>query len=203
MCRRAGEKLFLKGERCFTPKCGVVRKSSPPGMHGAKKSRRSQSEYAQQLAMKQRIKRMYVILERQLKKYFEESRNRSGMVGDVLLQKIEMRLDNALYRAGLASSRRQARQISRHSSFLVNQKSVNIPSYGLKAGDVITIKENKKNKKYFSQMLSVLKEKKGAGVPGWLKIDPENASVEIVGKPVRDDFESGIDAQMVVEYYSR
>ena len=202
MCRRAGEKLFLKGDRCSTPKCGVVRKPAPPGVHGAK-SRRSQSEYGQQLAMKQRIKRIYVVLERQLKKYFQEVQNKQGVIGDLLMQKLEMRLDNAVYRAGFASSRRQARQIVKHSLFSVNEKNANIPSYELKIGDKVTIKENKRSNNYFKQILATIKESKGLGIPAWMQIDPDEAVLEIKGKPNRDDFGAGIDAQMVIEFYSR
>jgi small subunit ribosomal protein S4 len=202
LCRRAGEKLFLKGDRCNTPKCAIVRKPSPPGMHGAK-SRRAQSEYAQQLAMKQRIKRIYVILERQLNKYFQEVKNKPGVIGDLLMQKLEMRLDNVVYRAGLASSRRQARQLVNHSLFQVNGKNASIPSIGLRIGDKIGIKEGKSNKNYVKQVMAAVKESKGAGLPGWLQLDPKKAVIEVKNKPTRDDFGSGIDAQMVVEFYSR
>ena len=202
LCRRAGEKLFLKGDRCGTPKCAVIRKPAPPGMHGAK-SRRAQSEYGQQLAMKQRIKRIYAVLERQLRKYFQEVQNKQGVVGDLLMQKLEMRFDNAVYRAGFASSRRQARQLVRHSLFLLNGKNANIPSIELKIGDKISIKETKSEKNYFKQITAAIKEQKGAGLPNWMQIDAEHAILEIKGKPTRDDFGAGIDAQMVIESYSR
>jgi len=202
LCRRAGEKLFLKGDRCNTPKCAIIRKPSPPGMHGAK-SRRAKSEYGQQLAMKQRIKRIYAVLERQLKKYFDEVSGKPGVTGDLLMQRLEMRLDNVVYRSGLASSRRQARQMVKHSSFRVNNKPVNIPSFEVKIGDIINIKENKTGSPYFQQILAVVKEKKGVGQPSWIQIDPQSASLEIKGKPTKDDFGIGIDSQMVVEFYSR
>lgn len=202
MCRRAGEKLFLKGDRCATPKCGIIRKPSPPGMHGSK-SRRAQSEYGQQLAMKQRVKRMYAVLERQLRKYFEEVQNKPGVIGDLLMQKLEMRLDNALFRAGFAASRRQARQLAKHSLFGVNGKNVNIPSFELKVGDKVGLKQNKADKNYAKQLLAALKENKGGGAPGWLLVDPGKATIEVKSKPVHDDFGSGVDAQMVIEFYSR
>lgn len=202
LCRQAGEKLFLKGERCNTPKCAMVRKPYAPGMHGTK-SRKVKSEYGQQLAMKQRIKRIYAVMERQLKKYFEDSKSKPGVAGDLLLQKLEMRLDNVIYRAGFASSRRQARQLVRHSCFSVNQKSVNIPSFEVRIGDRINIKETKKNKEYFKQIMTVIKEKKGTGLPGWIEVNPEKAEIIIKGKPVRDDFGAGIDTQMIIEFYSR
>jgi len=202
-CRRAGEKLFLKGDKCGTPKCAVVRKPAPPGMHTVK-SRRAKSEYGQQLAMKQRIKHIYAVLERQLNKYFQEVGNKPGVTGDLFMQKLEMRLDNIIYRAGLASSRRQARQMVKHSSFLVNGKNANIPSHELRIGDKISIKEGKIGKAYLKQIVADLKEKKGSGLPNWIQIDFEKAIIiEIKGKPTRDDFGAGIDAQMVVEFYSR
>lgn len=203
MCRRAGEKLFLKGDRCNTPKCGVVRKPSPPGMHGASKHQRAKSEYGQQLAMKQRVKRIYVVLERQLNKYFQEVKSQPGVIGDLLMQKLEMRLDNALYRAGFASSRRQARQLAKHSLFLVNGKNANIPSIELKIGDKVSVKETKTDKNYIRQILPAMKEAKSVGVPRWMRLDSEKAVLEIVSKPSRDDFGAGIDAQMLVEFYSR
>ena len=204
LCRRAGEKLFLKGDRCGTPKCAIIRKPSPPGMHGAsKKGPRAKSEYGQQLAMKQRIKRIYAVLERQLNKYFQEVKGKQGVIGDLLMQKLEMRIDNAVYRAGFAASRRQARQLVKHSLFLVNGKNANIPSIELKIGDKVSIKENKSNKNYFKQILAAMKESKGSGLPNWMQLDPEKAVLEIKGRPNRDDLGAGIDAQMVIEFYSR
>jgi small subunit ribosomal protein S4 len=202
LCRRAGEKIFLKGDRCNTPKCAMVRKPSPPGMHGAK-SRRNRSEYGQQLAMKQRVKRIYAVMERQLNKYFQEASRKPGVTGDLLLQRLEMRLDNVIYRSGLASSRRQARQLVKHSAFLVNKKPVNIPSFDVKIGDTIDLKEGKRGNTFFQEILPAIKEKKGIGQPNWIQIDPGTASIEIKGKPTRDDFGIGIDAQMIVEFYSR
>ncbi len=202
LCRRAGEKLFLKGDRCGTPKCAMIRKPTPPGMH-TPKGRRAKSEYGQQLAMKQRIKRIYAVMERQLRKYFQEVQNKQGTVGDLLMQKLEMRLDNVIYRSGLASSRRQARQLARHGSFAINQKNVNIPSFELKIGDKINIRENKQSNEYFKQILPIIKEKKGTGQPNWIDIDPKDITLEIKGKPTISDLGSGIDVQMVIEFYSR
>ena len=172
-------------------------------MHGAKSRRGNKSEYGQQLAMKQRIKRIYAVLERQLNKYFQEVSNKQGVTGDLLMQKLEMRLDNVVYRAGFASSRRQARQLVKHSLFLVNGKNANIPSIELKNGDKVSIKESKSGKNYFKQVLATIKESKGAGLPKWMQMDAEKAILEIKGRPTRDDFGAGIDAQMVVEFYSR
>jgi small subunit ribosomal protein S4 len=203
LCRRAGDKLFLKGDRCGTPKCGIIRKPSPPGMHGAAKGKRNKSEFGQQLAMKQRVKRIYAILEKQLKKYFQEVRNKPGVTGELLMQKLEMRFDNVVYRSGFASSRRQARQLVKHSIFQLNGKNANIPSIELKLGDVISIKDSKLEKNFIKQVTQVLKESKGAGLPVWIQLDPEKMTLEIKGKPNRDDFGSGIDVQLIIESYSR
>jgi small subunit ribosomal protein S4 len=203
LCRRAGEKLFLKGDRCGTPKCAIIRKPSPPGMHGVAKRQRAKSEYGQQLAMKQRVKRIYAVLERQLRRYFREVKNKQGVTGDLLMQKLEMRLDNAIYRAGIASSRRQARQMVKHSMFLINGKSASIPSIELKIGDKITLKENKSGKDYFKKILAEIKEKKGIGLPSWMQMDSEKMIIEIKSRPSRDDFGIGTDSQMIIEFYSR
>ncbi len=202
LCRRAKEKLFLKGDRCSTPKCAMVRRAYPPGVHGAK-GKRQLSEFGQQLLMKQKIRRIYNVLERQFKKYFKEVQSKPGVTGDLLLQKLEMRLDNVVYRAGLAVSRRQARQVVNHSNFVVNGKRVNIPSYEVKAKDLIEVKLNKKNKEYFVKTAEILKGKKGMKYPSWLEVNSEKMSVLIKSKPGKDDLNIDVDAQIVVEYYSR
>ena len=202
LCRRAGEKLFLKGDRCGTPKCAMVRRAYPPGMHGSK-SRRMGSEFGQQLAVKQKIKRIYGVLERQLKKYFKEVKNKPGVAGDLLMQKLEMRLDNIIFRAGFAESRALARQLIKHSFFLVNGKSVNIPSYEGKIGDVIQVKEVKKGKEYLKQLVEQKQESQTAGSSSWLEVNFRDLSIQVKNKPVKEDFGIGIDAQMVVEFYSR
>jgi small subunit ribosomal protein S4 len=180
----------------------MIRRAYPPGVHGAK-GKRALSEFGQQLLMKQKIKRIYNVLERQFKKYFKEVQNKSGVTGDLLLQKLEMRLDNAVYRAGLAVSRRQARQIVMHSHFFINGKRVNIPSYEVKAGDLVEVKQNKKNKGYFLKTAEILKDKKGMELPSWFEVNIEKMSILIKSKPAKEDLNIDVDAQMVVEYYSR
>lgn len=202
LCRRAGEKLFLKGDRCATPKCAMIKRPYPPGVHG-KKRKRSLSEYGQQLEMKQKIKRVYWVMENQLKKYFQEVINKPGITGDLLMQKLEMRLDNVIYRAGFAKSRILARQLVRHNYILVNGKKVNIPSYEIKSGDTLQFRENKKNKTYFKQLNEVKQGEKNSGLPGWLDVDLKNLIIKIKNRPTREDFGLGIDVQMVVEFYSR
>lgn len=200
LCRRAGEKLFLKGDRCGTPKCAIVRRAYPPGMHGSK-SRRAGSEFSQQLAVKQKIKRVYGILEKQFKKYYKVAKGKTGVVGDILIQKLESRFDNVVYKTGFAPNRVQARQLVKHSHFLVNGKRMNIPSYEVKIGDVIQLKEGKQKKEYFKKTAEVLAGKKD--VPNWLELDAGKKSVKVKAKPLRDDFGMNADIQMVIEYYSR
>ncbi len=201
-CRRAGEKLFLKGERCDTPKCAMIRKPYVPGMHG-KKKRRGLSEYGEQLAMKQKIKRTYGILEKQFKKYFMDVRNKPGAAGDLLLQKLEMRLDNVVFRAGFFVSRSQARQFIKHSHFLVNKKRVNLPSYEVRVGDVIEIKDGKRENSYFKRLKETVKGLKEGSGPNWLEVNYQNLTVKVKSRPTKDDIGISVNAQAVIEYYSR
>ena len=199
-CRRAGEKLFLKGDRCFTPKCGVIRRASAPGVHG-KKAARNLSEYGTQLAAKQKIKRIYGVLERQFRKHFKEVTGKTGSTGDLLLSRLEMRLDNAVYRMGFANSRPQARQLVSHGLISVNGKKLTIPSYEVKPGNVISINPNRKEKNYFKNLMQTIKNKKD--FPNWISFDEKSLEGKIVGTPGKNDTGVNVDAQAVVEYYSR
>lgn len=199
-CRRAGEKLFLKGDRCATPKCAMVRKAYPPGAHG-KKMGRGGSEYGKQLAMKQKIKRIYGVMERQFRKHFEEVKNRRGITGDLLIARLEMRLDNIVYRLGFAASRALARQLVRHGAFRVNGKKINIPSYEAKVGDVVGISKAKKEKNYFKNQIAVVKNKKD--FPSWINFNAEKMEGKIVSVPTREEAGGNIDPQLIVEFYSR
>lgn len=199
-CRRAMEKLFLKGDRCNTPKCGLVRRASVPGMHGKKMSR-SLSEFGMQLAVKQKIKRIYGILEKQFRNHFKEVKGKKGVIGDLLLERLEMRLDNIVYRIGFGSSRSQARQLVSHGWIKINGKKVNIPSYKVKAGDIISFNPNKLNKNYLKNIEQVLKNKKD--FPGWISFNSKEYAATITNIPKRDEMGINIDAQVVVEYYSR
>lgn len=200
LCRRAGEKLFLKGDRCFSPKCAMVRRPYAPGIHGSA-PRRGGSEFGKQLAMKQKIKRMYGVFERQFRHHFEESQLRRGATGDLLLERLERRLDNVVYRLGFANSRSQARQIVSHKFFTVNGERMNVPSYETQVGDVIAIKPSKENKGLLKTQQEILKNKKD--VPHWLSLDAEKLEGKVVARPTREDVGVGVDAQMVVEYYSK
>jgi small subunit ribosomal protein S4 len=199
-CRRAGEKLFLKGDRCLTPKCAVVKRAYAPGVHG-KKMKRGLSEYGIQLSVKQRIKRIYGVLERQFRKHFEEVKNKKGITGDLLIERLEKRLDNVCYRMGLGSSRSQARQIISHGWVRVNGKKVNIPSFEVRPGDLVAFSELKTSKKYYLEVSQILKNKKD--FPGWIQFDQKDFSAKIVRNPERKEAEINVDAQIVVEYYSR
>ncbi len=199
-CRRAGEKLFLKGDRCDSPKCAVVRKNYPPGMHG-KRISRGLSEYGKQLAMKQKIKRIYGVLEKQFRKHFEEIENKQGITGDLLMERLETRLDNAVYRIGFADSRNAARQLVMHGLMSVNGSKMTIPSAQVKVGDTISISETKKEKTYFKNQSKTLKGKKN--FPAWIAFDAKKMEGVILSLPKREEIGIDVDPQLVVEYYSR
>jgi small subunit ribosomal protein S4 len=199
-CRRAGEKLFLKGDRCNSAKCGVVKRAYAPGVHGKKMSR-SQSEYGMQLGAKQKIKRIYGILEKQFRKHFDEIKHKKGITGDLLLARLEMRLDNVVYRMGFASSRALARQLVNHGLISVNGRKVSIPSYEVKVGHVVSINTPKQEKNYFKNLDQVLKNKKD--FPFWLDFDAAKREGKITSVPERKDIGINVDAQIIVEYYSR
>lgn len=199
-CRRAGEKLFLKGDRCDSPKCAMVRKAYPPGMHGKRMSR-GLSEYGKQLAMKQKIKRIYGVMERQFRKHFDEVRGKTGVIGDLLMARLEMRLDNVVYKTGVANSRASARQLVGHGFIKINNKKVDIPSYELSVGDEISINDLKKGKTYLKNQSQILKNKKD--FPKWLEFSPSEMKGKIKSFPKREDIDANVDPQIVVEYYSR
>ncbi len=200
LCRRAGEKLFLKGERCFSQKCAMVRKAYAPGVHG-KNGSRNLSEYGKQLAMKQKIKRIYGVLEKQFRKHYEDVSHRKGATGDRLLERLEMRLDNVVYRLGFAPSRSLARQLVSHRMLRVNGKRLDIPSVEMKIGDRITLSETKSNTTYFKTQSEALKSK--SDIPGWLKLDADRFEGTVIGLPSRTDVGVNVDPQIVVEYYSK
>lgn len=199
-CRRAGEKLFLKGDRCNSAKCAVVKRAYAPGMHG-KKITRALSEYGMQLSTKQKVKRIYGILERQFKKHFDEIKNKKGITGDLLFARLEMRLDNVVYRMGLATSRSLARQLVNHGLISVDGKKISIPSYEVKVGQVVGIKEGKKEKNYFKNTDLVLKNK--TDFPSWLSFNHQTKEGKVVSMPARLETGINVDAQVIVEYYSR
>lgn len=199
-CRRAGEKLFIKGDRCNGPKCAMVKRAYAPGVHG-KKIKRGLSEYGMQLATKQKIKRMYGVLEKQFRKHFEEVKGKKGITGDLLLARLEMRLDNVVYRMGLASSRSGARQLVNHGLISVEGKKVTIPSYETKIGQTIGLNKAKSERNYFKNIDQALKNKKD--FPAWISFDADKKEGKVTGQPQRMDIGVNVDAQIIVEYYSR
>jgi len=184
----------------MSPKCAMVRRPYAPGVHGHNPSRGG-SEFGRQLAMKQKIKRLYGVMERQFRHHFDEVRNIPGITGDQLLSRLERRLDNVVYRLGFAASRAQAKQLVSHKMFSVNGVRMNISSYEIHVGDLITLKTNKKAKVFFKNQEESLKAKKD--VPHWLSLDAENQTGKVVSMPTHEDVGVRVDAQMVVEYYSK
>ena len=195
-CRREGCKLFLKGERCTTKKCAMERRPVLPGQHGA--SRKRVTEYGLQLREKQKVKKAYGILEKQFRRYYEEAVRMKGVTGDNMLSLIERRLDNVVYRMGIGSSRSECRQIVNHGHITVNGKRVNIPSFSVKVGDVIAIKENK-------QELEMFKALRGMKVvmPKWLEFNTETLTGKILALPKREDIDMNISEHLIIELYSR
>lgn len=201
LCRREGEKLFLKGERCFSPKCAIERRAYPPGIHGRQaKFRRKESDYGLQLREKQKARRMYGIFERQFRRYFREAQRLKGMTGENLLILLESRLDNVIHRLGFASSRAQARQLVSHGHFEINGRKTTVPSFLVSAGDVITVREASKKKTYFKELAQIID---GGRVPEWLRLDEKNLSGEVLGEPTREHIDVTLNEQLIVEHYSR
>lgn len=199
LCRREGMKLFLKGERCLTPKCAVERRSTIPGMHGHKRQRKA-SEYGSQLREKQKMRRIYGVLERQFRRTYAEAERRAGATGDNLIQLLERRLDNTVFRLGFAGSRAQARQLVRHGHFLVNGRRTDIPSFMVKPGDVIGVREGSSKRVYFETIGEQLARH---SVPDWLSLDGRQLTARVVGLPGPDQLDAKINPQLIVEFYSR
>jgi len=195
-CRREGQKLFLKGERCLTDKCGVERRSYPPGDHG--RGRQKQSEYRLQLREKQKAKRYYGILEKQFANYYDKASRQQGITGENLLTLLELRLDNVLVRLGFAASRRQARQLVRHGHWLVNGRRVDIPSYQVRAGDVISIKANSSAEPAIRDATELTGQ-----VPAWLQADHDTLTAKVLRKPERREVAAPVQEQLIVELYSK
>ena len=197
LCRREGEKLFLKGERCYTGKCGLTKRAYAPGQHG--QGRKKMSEYGLQLREKQKARRYYGVLEGQFAKYFEMANKKQGITGENLLQILESRLDNVIYRLGFASSRREARQLVTHGHFTINGKKVNIPSYLVKAGEVISIKEKSRDMDMFKALI----EASGRTVPKWLDVDKNTLEARVITLSSREDIDLPIEEHLIVELYSK
>ena len=198
ICRRQGLKLFLKGERCFGPKCAVERRPYAPGQHGQR--RRKMSEYGAQLREKQKARTIYGVLERQFRKHFEDAERRPGITGENLLRILEGRLDNVVYRLGFADSRRQARQLVRHGHFTLNGRRTDIPSALVRTNDVVAVHATSGDSEYFATVKETITRK---NVPRWLLVDPQTLTGRVLSVPAREDIEVNVNEALVVEYYSR
>ena len=198
LCRREGMKLYLKGAKCYTKKCPFERRPTPPGQHGIR--RRKMSEYGVQLREKQKVRRVYGVLERQFKHYFETAEARPGVTGENLLRLLETRLDNVVFRMGFASSRAQARQLVTHGHFAVNGRATNVPSYRIREGDRLDVRAGSRKGEYFKNVTDSLR---GAQRPDWLTVDADKLSGSVTALPARDQMPLELNEQLVVEYYSR
>ncbi len=198
LCRREGMKLFLKGERCYTDKCAIEKRNMPPGQHGRLRKAKMVG-YGVQLREKQKVKRTYGVLEVQFRRYFEQAERTRGITGETLLQLLERRLDNAVYRMGLATSRPQARQLVRHGHFLVNGRKVDVPSYSLKSGDTVVVRETSRQNPI---ILHATEEVKGRGIPEWLSLEGELGG-KVVSMPTREQINLPVQEQLIVELYSK
>lgn len=198
LCRREGAKLYLKGDRCYSGKCAIDRRSYGPGMHG--QSRKKVSEYGVQLREKQKTRRIYGVLEKQFSNYFERAERQGGVTGENLLRLLERRLDNVIYRLGLASSRTEARQLVRHGHYTVNGRRVSIPSFLVRVGDVITVHEGSKESSRIKELLERAADKTP---PAWLEYTADQATGTVVALPARDQIDAPVQEHLIVELYSR
>jgi small subunit ribosomal protein S4 len=198
LCRREGEKLFLKGTRCYTEKCAVERRKYVPGQHG--QNRGKLSDYGLQLREKQKVRRIYGIMENQFRIYFEKAARHKGVTGEVLLQLLERRLDNVVYRIGFAVNRREARQLIRHGFFLVNGRKVDMPSYLLMPGDSIEVSESSKGLQAIADSLSIAEHR---GFPDWIEVNTQKMAGKFIRIPSRDEIQLPVHEQIIVEFYSK
>lgn len=198
-CRREGKKLMLKGDRCNSSKCAMVKRNFPPGVHGSKGYPR-QTGYGIQLREKQKVKRMYNLMEKQFKNYFIKASNQKGNTEEILFQLLEMRLDNVVFRMGLVPSRVQARQVVNHGHILVNGKKLNIPSYQLKVGDEISVREKSKKSKLLEKSSELIKN---AEPVSWLSTDPKELEVKVTDRPGEKEMKGQFDLKLIIEFYSK
>src|SRR3954447_10937002 len=198
LCRREGMKLFLKGTRCYSKKCAFERRATPPGQHGVR--RRKMSDFGTQLREKQKIRRVYQVMERQFRRYFETAENRPGVTGENLLRLLETRLDNVVFRMGFATSRAQARQLVAHGHFTINGRVTTIPSHQAGEGDKVEVRETSRKSEYFKNARETMR---GAARPDWLSVDGDQLTGSVTALPRRDQMPLELNEQLVVEYYSR
>jgi len=201
LCRREAMKLFLKGERCYTEKCAIEKRNFPPGQHGKTRMRKAKLlGYGLQLREKQKVKRVYGVLENQFRLYFEQAERQRGITGEVLLQLLERRLDNVVYRTGFATSRAQARELVRHGHFTVNGRKVNVPSYLVRVGEMVGVKAASQKSVAIQH---AMEEVKGRGIPEWLQLDAEKLAARVMSLPTREQINLPVQEQLIVELYSK
>lgn len=200
-CRRAGEKLFLKGEKCNSAKCPMIKRNFVPGVHGPLQKMNKLTNYGKQLKEKQKAKRIYGVLEKQFRNYFAKAKSKTGNTGELIFGLLESRLDNTIYRLGLATSRRAARQMVSHGHVIVNGKKVDIPSFEVKIGDIVSVASRTIGKKGFAELKE--KAKKVEGVPAWLTFDAEKLEGKMTAKPKIGDIAINVDWRVIVEFYSK
>ncbi len=200
LCRREGVRLHLKGERCLSGKCAIEKRPYPPGEHGQRRTRRRVSDYGVQLREKQKLRRMYGILERQFRRYFAQATRRSGVTGEALLQFLERRLDNVVWRLGFASSRALARELVNHGHFTVNDRPVNIPSYQVRQGDTVAVTGSSRS---LPPIVAAVATAGGRRLPPWLEIEGDAMRGTVLSLPARDEIDTQIQEELVVEFYSR
>ena len=198
LCRREGKKLFLKGDRCLTDKCAVARRATVPGQHGA--GRKSVKEYGQHLREKQTARRYYGVQEKQFKKYYVAADNQEGIAGENLLSLLERSFDNVVYRMGMASSRKEARQLVRHAHFTLNGKKADIPSIILKVGDVVALKEKSRSSEKLKELMENMAS---VNAPKWLEVNADAASAKVIAVPAREDVDFDFNEQLIIEFYSK
>jgi len=199
LCRRENLKLFLKGDRCYSDKCAFERRAYPPGQHGQRRAGKF-SDYQLQLREKQKVKRIYGVLENQFRGYYYRAEKKKGITGTNLLVLLECRLDNTIYRMGLASSRKEARQLVRHNHFLINSKKVNIPSFQVKVGDILQVKDDSRKVPSVVEAMGTVVRR---GVPSWIEVEKENFRGKLIALPNREDITMPIQEQLIVELYSK
>ncbi len=198
ICRREGEKLFLKGDRCYTEKCAVERRKYPPGQHG--QGFKKLSDYGIQLREKQKVRKIYGLLERQFRRYFYEAERRKGITGERLLQLVESRLDNTVYRMGFAPNRVRARQLISHGHIVVNGKKINLPSYQVREGDSVSVKDSSRD---MPEIIDSLSKVEHRGIPAWVEVDSVNHTGKVLRIPSRDEIQLPVQEQLIVELYSK
>lgn len=198
LCRREGKKLFLKGDRCLTDKCALSRRATVPGQHGA--GRKSVKEYGQHLREKQTARRYYGVQEKQFKKYYNVADKQEGIAGENLLSLLERRFDNVVYRMGLASSRKEARQLVRHAHFTLNGKKADIPSIILKVGDVVALKDKSRS---YEKLKALMENMASVNAPKWLEVNADAASAKVIAIPAREDVDFDFNEQLIIEFYSK